>query len=328
MNAELLRGWLDLKDAAWPPAPHVLLGIGKAERNLAHIETQVHARLETLRRYQISHPDEATEGMNRLAQAFVQIMEGYPKPTPADEAPVSTSPPANSDVDTAIERKTKLDWQSAPPPVRRSGAMPTIPPGNGKKSVPKAQPAPHVHDTQAMIKHLAHDSKAARAGLATIPAVVRRASETRRVLRAWNDAGRWLNVPKRRIQKPADDHDLARRLDAVKAALDDFVPILGQPGSPGYRVAATVRSPLNSFLVRGMDLPHRELLALDWVNGRNVLLMYRRFLLEKIKALRHRDPVYQLGHAIRWFVNDHPRIIGAVAVALVGVVSAIWLLWD
>ncbi|MEI7687800.1 MAG: hypothetical protein WCL32_22570, partial [Planctomycetota bacterium] len=75
MNADLLRGWLDLTDVAWPPDAHTLLGIKPGEGDLACIETQVQKRLAKLRCYQISHPDEATEGMNRLAQAFVHLME-------------------------------------------------------------------------------------------------------------------------------------------------------------------------------------------------------------------------------------------------------------
>jgi hypothetical protein len=308
MNADLLRGWLDLTDAAWPPDAHTLLGIKPGEGDLACIETQVQKRLAKLRCYQISHPDEATEGMNRLAQAFVHLMEASPK----DEA--APPPPTNSD--TVVQRKTQLDWQAAPPPVRRSGPTPIVSASNGKKPIPKSLPAPNAVANSQLIHHLARESAAARSGLGTLEAVIRRVDETRRVLIAWNSAARWLGEPKRKLNKPSDDADLARRLDAIAAALKALPPFIGEPGAPGYRVAATARSPLNSLLVRGMDAAHRDILALDWNNGRNVLLSHRHFLLEKFRTLRQRGPTALAMHAIRSFVNDHAWAVTLSLMAL------------
>jgi len=328
MNADLLRGWLGLAEAAWPPDAHSLLGVRPGERDLAHIEHQVQERLAKLRCYQISHPEEATEGMNRLAQAFVRLMDGCPKAAMGGNAPAAA--PANAE--TVVERKTKLDWQSAPPPVREpaghiESAPIVVPRVNGQKVVPTAAPAPSAIANSQMIRQLAQQSAEARAGLGTLEAVVRRVDETRRVLIAWNNAGRWLRDPKRKLVKPADDLDLSRRLTAVNDALTDFPAIVGQPGMPGYRVAATARLRLNSLLVRGMDLPHRELLSLDWVNGRNVLFEYRRFLRQHFKALRHRGPVSLIMHALRWFVNDHPIVMALTVVILAGVAIWVGLMW-
>lgn len=307
MNADLLRGWLGLEQASWPPDPHTLLGISPEECDVARIEQRVHERLAKLRCYQISHPEEATEGMNRLAQAFVEVIDACPRETSA-----ATS-------DTVVQRKTQLDWQAAPPPVRRSGPTPVVTSGEAKK-IPKAAPAPnHVANTQHIL-HLAQQSNEARSGLGTLEAVVRRADQTRKVLIAWLDAGRWLHQPRRKVVRPADDADLSRRLDAVAAALEGYPEFLGQPGTPGYRVAATAKSPLNSLLVRGMDAEHRELLALDWANGRNLLLMHRSYLLKKFKALRRRGPMSLAMHAIRSLVNDHP--VATVATFLILVVLA------
>lgn len=312
MNAELLRGWLGLAESAWPPDPHTLLGISPGERDLARIEHQVQERLAKLRCHQIAHPDEATEGMNRLAQAFVQLLDQCPKAAP---------PSSQAESDTVVERKTKLDWQAAPPPVRRSGPTPIVS-SNGKKPIPRAAPAPNVIANTQMILQLAQQSPAAKAGLGTLEKVVRRIDETRRLIIAWNDAGRWLRDPRRKLVKPTDDADLTRRLDALTEAIAAYPPIVGHPGTPGYRVAATARSPLNSLLVRGMDADHREMLANDWVNGRNVLLMHRHFLKQTFKTLRHRGPVALATHAVRSFVNDHPVIVATILTSLAGL--AIW----
>src|SRR4051794_25751765 len=100
MNAELLRGWLGLAEANWPPDAYKLLGVNPGERDLARIEHQVQERLAKLRCYQISHPEEATEGMNRLAQAFVHLMDGCPKA--AVSVPTSNGAAARADSETVV----------------------------------------------------------------------------------------------------------------------------------------------------------------------------------------------------------------------------------
>src|SRR5436190_246615 len=75
MNAKILCGWLGLVDKNWPPEPCVLLGLKPGECDLTQIERTVHDRMAKLRCYQLSHPEEATEGMNRVAQAFICLTE-------------------------------------------------------------------------------------------------------------------------------------------------------------------------------------------------------------------------------------------------------------
>lgn len=326
MNADLLRDWLDLTDANWPPEEHLLLGVVRGERDLARIEHQVQDRLAKLRCYQISHPEEATEGMNRLAQAFVHFMDCCPKPAAVCTPTCAPKPVESGETETPIERKTKLDWQDAPPPVRRSGSHPTLS-ASGKKQIPKAQPAPNAQANTQMILDLAQDSPEARAGLGTLDAVIRRAEETRLALVAWNNAGRWLRDPKRAVVSVADDQDLTRCLNALNRSLKTYPGIIGQPGKPGYRVAATARMKLNSLLVRGMDLTHRELLALDWFHGRKVLLAHRRFLLRHFRSLRKRGPYALAMHAVRAFVNDHSLACALSVVAIIGLTLWLSLRW-
>lgn len=318
MNADLIRTWLGLAEAAWPPDAHLLLGVTRGERDLERIEHQVQERLAKLRCYQISHPEEATEGMNRLAQAFVHLMDGCPKPATCAETP---PPPTNSE--TVVERKTQLDWQEAPPPVRRSGSVPNLSSSGTKRQTPKAKPAPNAHAHAQMIQQLAHDSPAARAGLGTLEAVIRRVDETRIALTAWNNAGAWLRDAKRAVVSVADDQDLTRRLNALTRALKSYPAIVGQPGTPGYRVAATARMHLNSLLVRGMDHAHRELLAHDWDSGRRVLLAHRKFLRQHFKSLRARGPFALAMHALRSLLNDHPLATALGVAAFIGL--AVWV---
>ena len=75
MNHELICSWLGLSPGEWPPDHYRLLGLPPGEANAELIEQRVHQRLDSVRRYQMMHPEQATEAMNRLAQAFVCLMD-------------------------------------------------------------------------------------------------------------------------------------------------------------------------------------------------------------------------------------------------------------
>src|SRR5947207_6411249 len=70
MDHQLLCTWLELPADCWPPDHYTLLGLEPGETDLERIHQHVHDRHEKLRRYQLTYPDQVTEGMNRLAQAF------------------------------------------------------------------------------------------------------------------------------------------------------------------------------------------------------------------------------------------------------------------
>jgi hypothetical protein len=75
MSRELICSWLGLPPGEWPPNHYTLLGLSPGECDLHLIEMRVHQRLDAVRRYQMCHPEPATEAMNRLAQAFVCLTE-------------------------------------------------------------------------------------------------------------------------------------------------------------------------------------------------------------------------------------------------------------
>src|SRR5438132_6316458 len=75
MDQQLVSTWLQLPLVDWPPDHYTLLGLKPGEGDLARIEQQVYQRMEMVRRYQLTHPEEATEGMNRLAQALVCLTD-------------------------------------------------------------------------------------------------------------------------------------------------------------------------------------------------------------------------------------------------------------
>src|SRR5579871_6469340 len=67
---ELICSWLGLPAGAWPPDHYRLLGLEPGEGDTALIETRVHERIDSVRRYQMRYPEQATEAMKQLAMAF------------------------------------------------------------------------------------------------------------------------------------------------------------------------------------------------------------------------------------------------------------------
>src|SRR5438132_7631223 len=124
MNREMICLWLGLAGKQWPPDPYALLGLNAAECDAPKIEQRVQERMAKLRCYQLSHPDEATEAMNRVAQAFIALVERHcPRPE-ASAAPTESLAPkpataapktAEAQNATAVAENAQLDWQSAPP---------------------------------------------------------------------------------------------------------------------------------------------------------------------------------------------------------------------
>src|SRR5260370_35579202 len=93
MNQEMLCSWLGVPKTAWPPAPWALLGLTRGELDLRTIEERVQDRMTKLRHYQLSFPEEATEGMNRLAEAFVALTEACSKNQAAEGTASSAAKP-------------------------------------------------------------------------------------------------------------------------------------------------------------------------------------------------------------------------------------------
>lgn len=75
MNHEWIRSCLELPPGAWPPDHYTLLGLEHGEADSRRIEQRVQERMEKLRLYQLTHTEQATEAMNRLAQALVCLSD-------------------------------------------------------------------------------------------------------------------------------------------------------------------------------------------------------------------------------------------------------------
>lgn len=274
MDFNIIQGWLDLPAGNWPPDPYTLLGVQPGEKNLQRIEQQVQERLARVRGYQLSYPEQATEAMNRLAQAFWQLTETA-KPAQASPAPASfPESSTNSGPPKAIAQTALLI--SAPAPF------------------------------QGSLEDLASRSHAARRGLITLAALLDRIDHTRRLLRSWEQLGRFLHRPQRRLAGLAEETELAACLSELADLMANFPPLLGQPGQAGYRVLALARLRLTASMFKTFHLEQRQALARDWETGQALLRHHHRFLLGELKKIRR---LRWLGLAWRFFartIRDYP----------------------
>lgn len=358
MDYALICTWLGLPPDAWPPDHYTLLGLPLGERDVTLIEQHVHDRLTRLRPYQLNHPDQVTEAMNRLAQAFTcltdpEAKEAYDtalqlrKPAEATEvvtAPADVTPgvaaaaeevsdplawlfgPWNQAVTPSVA-EVQADWQTAPPPARVPALAvdpeDSSPVGNGSAAATEAPVAEKPAEPVDPHREAAHLSVPARRGLGTKRALYHRIAITRRLLAAWEGAGKLLSKPNRRLTRVADAHELTRELDQIRKLLPSFPPILGRAGQPGYFVIILAQQPMIVPTFRTLLSSQREELARDWTAGRDLLQSHLRFLRQEVRAIRRHNRWGRFVRASRAFLADHPGTV-LLVLALVALGLSIW----
>jgi hypothetical protein len=138
MSVDRIRSWLQLPDGVWPPDHYTLLGLKGGEGSPELVEERALERMELLRRYQLSNPDEVTEGMNRLAQALDCLSDPIRRsaydaklglatetlPPPAMEAPPPD--PIELEIDEDIPEVPLIEIETLAAPVTEP--PPELPP--------------------------------------------------------------------------------------------------------------------------------------------------------------------------------------------------------
>jgi hypothetical protein len=377
MDYDLICSWLGLPLGTWPPDHYRLLGLESGENNAAVIEQRVHERLDTVRRYQMMHPEQATEAMNRLAQAFVCLTDASAKKTyDVQLGIVSTAAPVTA-VSELPQQPDHLDWLSSPaplawsteqtrvaaepspqaipvgppalpagvlnygpvrPPLRQPPPLPPLMPAviepelPPEAVVPSASPvaaAPPLEPVDPILE--AAQSGTARRGIGTKRTLYHRIARTRRLLRLWNDLGKYLNSPKRRLSRSVEGPELVRLLNEVATLLKDFPRLLGEAGQPGYLVLALIQ--VDTIKVFQSFSPNqREALSRDWGMGIKLLTAHRDFLRRELRAMRKRPFRQRLLHASWSLLVDQPGTV-LLLLALLAINVALWrtyaeALWD
>ncbi len=283
---DLIRSVLELPPGSpWPPDHRALLGLSDTDTTPAIVEAAVLQRMERLRNYQLAHPDEVTDAMNRLARALVELS----RPTAvvhvaANVLTLVPEPPAiiteaERVVVSAVESLPVLDLlpeSQAPAPqdlivrlpfqeLRHQARPPALPP-TWLETTPRYQlqneltPPPRT------------DTIASRPALSPRRASVRNVVRHRQLLRAWDAAGTFLAQPEIVAMTRAESVGVLLALGEIEST--SWALHENQPGGVVLRLA---RGRPNVGTL--WDLPHteRELLRDDWCNGRlRLVAKYQR----------------------------------------------------
>jgi hypothetical protein len=372
MDHDLICSWLGLPPGSWPPDHYRLLGLQPGENNAELIERHVHERLDTVRRYQITHPEQATEAMNRLAQALVCLTEPSSKKT--YDAQLGVSAPAAfvqaspTPVSPPLPQPNAIDWLPSPPaasvpvasppvpaivpndtatilpPIRQPPPLPPVLPAGqtGETPLPadKISKTPDAPTTPPMAIAVppplptgvplepadpvldAAQSGPARRGIGTKRGIYKRIAHTRRLLRLWNDLGKYVSQPQRRLSRTADGPELVRLLSEITNLLQNFPPLLGEAGQPGYLVLALTQ--VDTIKVFQSFSPHqREALSRDWGSSLKLLTAHRDFLRQELRVLRKRPLRQRLLRASWSLIVDQPGTV-LLLLALLAINVALW----
>lgn len=308
MGFDLIYKWLDLPAGPWPPDHRTLLGLSPEERDPACIERQVQERLERVRHFQLAHPEQATEAMNRLAQAFISLTEANQQQEPTAAA-----------VETAAQQ---LDWQETPPPLRSkalaetpaASSTPTLTDAATAETPPVPASARPLFDPDALWRPL-------RTTLTTRGALLERITLVRQLLQGWRAIGKYLRRSERPLSKPSEATDLIQQMDRVRKLLGTLPGLLGEAGLPGYLVAALARQPLIVPTVQTLLPSQRSALARDWHHGLALLVAHQRWLRLELRARRSRSGFARGVRAILLTLYDRPGLVlialGLVALNLI-----------
>ena len=149
----------------------------------------------------------------------------------------------------------------------------------------------------------------ARRGLGTKRALYFRIARTRKLLAAWEQVGKYLAQPQRRITKPTEATELIRLLARVQSLLRGFPLVLGQAGQPGYLVIALARQPAPVPMFQTLLPSQRESLAQHWEAGRTFLIAHRQFLRQEVRARRRRSRVSRAARIVASFMAEYPEYV-------------------
>jgi hypothetical protein len=323
MKPEIICEWLGLPDDSWPPDHYRLLGLAPGEADAHLIEQRVQQRLESVRRYQMKHPEQATEAMNRLAQAYVCLTE------PASKRAYDAALLGGAEAAVAVAESAPaftpapdaLAWlfgpaltrsrspSSTPPPLARLNSL--TPPEQPEKPKP-SEPAELIDPVIAA----AQQSAPARCGLGTKRALYKRVLATRHFLSVWNELGKYLESPTRRVSRSADGPELDRLFQEMDQLRRRFPRLIGAAGQPGYLVVVFSEQEDAAKGIRALDVGQREALSRDWSAGRKLLTAHRDFLRQEIVAMRKLCFKDRIARAATAFFTDQPAATFIVLLVL------------
>jgi hypothetical protein len=233
MSHEFICSALGVPADRWPPDHYALLGLRPGEVDGSTVEERVLDRMERLRPYQLAHPDEVTDAMNRLAQALNCLSD--PAAKAAYDATLGRAPKA-----AAPTRRVEAEPPAAYPlaPTEPLAVPPIVPP---------TPPRPKRDDPRRRL--------------------YRRLAANRRLLAVWRAVGEYVGHAGRRLRPPEAIDFVAAMLELRSCLADEAALLNGVPGKPGAVVAALARQPLPLSAFRHLKPEQRAEIAEDWQAG-------------------------------------------------------------
>lgn len=255
-------------------------------------------------------------------------------PAAAPAAPPAAEPSGEVVVDATLEPPpVRIEPAPVEPPPVRIGTAPTEPlvesatPTESQPARLEARPEPEPVRPEAVpyrrdpVVEAERAATWARRGLGTRQAVYTRLADTRRLIRLWDRVGDYVAEPSRRLTRPAEAVELIGRLQALRQALADFPPLLGEAGQPGYAVVSLARQPAPVPVFQTLLPSQRTTLAQHWRSGRHLLEVHRGFLCAELQVLRRKSLWQRSVRAVRAAVNDRPTLTVALVLLVLALIA-------
>ncbi len=348
MTHDKLRGWLKLPDGPWPPDHYALIGLAKGEGTSDEVEARILERLELLRRYQLPHPDEATEGMNLLARALDTLTDpearkaydrsiGLKAPT-LEEPP---SAPADDDLNALFPGVPLLQASAEQPPEATDEDQSLA----EADVLPEIEEEADIDDDPEFVDDVKPPELPAAILLPVLPAIARLADEqshaerpkrplsprreiyadlarVRKVLRIFERARKYATDPDRTFQKRTDALALMGCLAELRPLLPTVSDLIASGHRPGSTVATLARQRLMYETFRSLLPSQRDALAKDFRAAHYRLAGYYDDLRDDIRRLNEKDWMRSVGRPLLKHLADHPEWL-ILPVALVALAIAI-----
>lgn len=290
MDHHLLCSWLGLPANQWPPNHYVLLGLKPGAFDAEAVEASVQERMAILRRYQLTHPELATEAMNRLAQAMISLTDETARSAYAAE--LSPGVEAATTAESTAAAVAPSDASAGEPASGSTQAIPTA-------SQPASKPSPATPLSMPEELEAVHTRRE----------LYFRIARTRQIQHLWGRVGKYLDNPNRRLTRPSEATELIEHMQALPVLIQSFPSRLGLAGQPGYLVLALARQQLIVPTLQTLLHSQRIALARDWEAGQKFLVEQYKLLRGQSRLLRRRTPRDHAVRLTRSLLNNHPGLV-------------------
>jgi hypothetical protein len=343
MHLDKLRGWLTLPDGPWPPDHYTLIGLNPGQGTPEEIEARVLERLELLRRYQLPHPDEATEGMNLLARALdtltdPQARKAYDRSLGLRRVTVvEPAPPPDDPLNVLFPGVPLLPAaQEGPAPAEEGPILPE------SFVLPDVEDEPDIDDDPEFIAEGKLELPEA-ALIPVLPAVARlepgsdqrparpmspkrelyaELARVRKVLRVWERARPYLADTERTFSRRTDSLALMGCLAELRPLLPTVTDLIAGPYKPGGIVAALARQRLMFDTFRTLLPSQREALAKDFRAAHYRLAGYYEDLRKEARRKNQKGWTRAVLYPLLRYLGDHPEWLFLPLALLALVVAA------